>query len=44
MVSAPEVFQKAVSEMIKDIEGAVSIIDDILIWGKDMTEHDKRLK
>ena len=31
MVSAPEVFQKAVSEMIEDIEGAVSIIDDILI-------------
>jgi hypothetical protein len=27
-VSASEVFQKAVSEMIEDIEGAVSIIDD----------------
>jgi len=44
IVSASEVFQKAVSEMIEDIEGAVSIIDDILIWGKDMKEHDERLK
>ena len=44
IVSASEVFQKAVSEMIEDIEGAVSIIDDILIWGKDMQEHDERLK
>jgi hypothetical protein len=43
-VSASEVFQKAVSEMIEDIEGAVSIIDDIFIWGKDMKEHDERLK
>ena len=30
--------------MIEDIEGAISIIDDILIWGKDMKEHDERLK
>ena len=44
IVNASEVFQKAVSEMIEDIEGAVSIIDDILIWGKDMQEHDERLK
>ena len=44
IVSASEVFQKAVSEMIEDIEGAVSIIDDILIWGMDMNEHNERLK
>ena len=41
---ASEVFQKAVSEMIEDIEGAVSIIDDILIWGKDMKDNDERLQ
>ena len=44
IVSASKVFQKAVSEIIEDIEGAVSIIDDILIWRKDMKEHDERLK
>ena len=43
-MSASEVFQKAVSEMIEDIEGAVSIIDDILIWGKDMKDNDERLQ
>jgi hypothetical protein len=44
IVSASKVFQKAVSEIIEDIEGAISIIDDILIWRKDMKEHDERLK
>ncbi|CAC5384739.1 unnamed protein product [Mytilus coruscus] len=31
IVSASEVFQRAMSEMFDDIEGAVSIIDDVLI-------------
>ncbi|VDI06080.1 Hypothetical predicted protein [Mytilus galloprovincialis] len=44
IVSASEVFQKAMSEMFDDIEGAVSIIDDVLIWGKDLQEHNERLK
>jgi len=42
--SASEVFQKAMSEMFDDIEGAVSIIDDVLIWGKDLQEDDERLQ
>ncbi|VDI40083.1 Hypothetical predicted protein [Mytilus galloprovincialis] len=42
--SASEVFQKIVSEMVSDIEGAEAIIDDILIWGSDQKEHDMRLK
>ena len=32
------------SEMIEDIEGAEVIIDDILIWGSTLEEHDQRLK
>ena len=32
------------SEMFDDIEGAVSIIDDVLIWDKDLQEHNERLK
>ncbi|CAC5395336.1 unnamed protein product [Mytilus coruscus] len=42
--SASEVFQKIVSEMVSDIEGAEAMIDDILIWGSDQKEHDMRLK
>ena len=42
--SAPEVFQKVISNMVADIEGAEAIMDDILVWGKDLEEHDSRLK
>ncbi|MCG7877651.1 MAG: RNase H-like domain-containing protein, partial [Candidatus Thiodiazotropha endolucinida] len=39
-----EVYQRAVSNIIEGIEGCSAIVDDILIWGKDMKEHDLRLK
>ena len=42
--SAGEVYQRSVSNMVHDIEGCEAIVDDILIWGKDIEEHDKRLK
>ena len=42
--SAPEVFQKIISQMVSDIEGAEAIIDDILVWGSDHKEHDQCLK
>jgi len=29
--------------MIQDIDGTEAIIDDILIWGRDVNEHDERL-
>ena len=32
------------SELFEDIEGVKSIVDDLLIWGKDDAEHDARLK
>lgn len=41
--SAPEVFQKIMSQMVEDIDGADSIIDDILVWGVDQAQHDERL-
>ncbi|XP_021348815.1 uncharacterized protein K02A2.6-like [Mizuhopecten yessoensis] len=41
--SAPEVFQRAISEMVHDIDGTEAIIDDILIWGVTQEEHDQRL-
>ena len=42
--TAGEVYQRSVSNMVQDIEGCEAIVDDILIWGKDIAEHDKRLK
>ena len=42
--SAGEVYQRSVSNMVQDIEGREAIVDDILIWGKDIEERDKRLK
>ena len=39
-----EDYQRAFSEMVKDIEGCEAIIDDILIWGKDQQQHDERLR
>ena len=41
--SAQEVFQKRISQHFDDIEGVATDIDDILIWGTDEDEHDRRL-
>ena len=41
---APEVFQKKMSQVLEDIDGAEAIVDDILVWGRDTHEHDARLK
>ncbi|XP_060084332.1 uncharacterized protein K02A2.6-like [Ylistrum balloti] len=39
--SAPEVYQRAVSSMISDIEGCEAVVDDNLIWGESMAEHNE---
>ena len=44
LVSAPEVFQRAVSEMLKDIEKCEVIVDDLLVWGKNTEDHGHTLK
>ena len=41
---ASELYQSKMCEMIEDIEGAEVIMDDILIWGRTLEEHDRRLK
>ncbi|XP_052762296.1 uncharacterized protein K02A2.6-like [Mya arenaria] len=41
---APEIYQKIMDQMITGIDGAFAIIDDILIAGKDVTEHYRILK
>lgn len=40
---APEVFQKTLERILLKCEGCINFIDDILIFGKDKEEHDRRL-
>jgi len=48
--SAPEVFQRYMTEMLEGIPGAHpingtdAIVDDILVWGSTLEEHDERLR
>ena len=42
--SAQDVFQAVTSEMFEDIEGVEVIVDNILVWGSTVEEHDARLE
>ena len=41
--SAPEHFQRRVSEILTGLQGTLCQMDDILVFGKDQAEHDARL-
>ena len=41
--SGSEVYQRQKSELVHGIDGCEAIIDDILVWGRDLEEHDRRL-
>ena len=41
--SAQEVFQKRMSQVLGDLPGVETDIDDILVWGTTQEEHDSRL-
>ncbi|XP_053092978.1 uncharacterized protein K02A2.6-like [Pangasianodon hypophthalmus] len=41
--SAPEVFHRAMEHIIEDIEGVRVYVDDIVLWGFTMEQHNKRL-
>ena len=43
ITSAPEHFQRHMSEILDEIPGVVCHVDDVLVAGKDQEEHDKRL-
>ena len=43
ITSAPEHFQRRMSNILKGIEGVVCLMDDILVSGKNQQEHDERL-
>ncbi|CAC5365290.1 unnamed protein product [Mytilus coruscus] len=42
--SIPEIFQRVMTEIMENIEGAEVIVDDILIWGSTIQTHDERLQ
>lgn len=42
--SAPEVFTKVLRQMFDSVEGVDVYVDDIIIWGKNAEEHNKRLE
>ena len=44
ITSAPEHFQRRMSEVLHDLEGTRCMIDDTIIYGRDQEEHDARLE
>lgn len=42
--SAPAIFQKTIEVVLSGIEGVICFLDDVLITGKNQTEHLSRLK
>lgn len=43
ITSAPEIFQRHMSELLSGLDGVKVIVDDVLIYGKDDAEHDQHL-
>ena len=41
--SAPEVFHKTVHQFLEDGEGVSVYMDDIIVWGSTVEEHDEHL-
>ena len=44
ITSAPELFQKRMSETLNGLPGTLCLMDDILVYGKTQAEHDQRLR
>ncbi|XP_055621982.1 uncharacterized protein K02A2.6-like [Toxorhynchites rutilus septentrionalis] len=43
LVSAPEIFQRTMDEILMDCDGAYWYLDDVGVEGKTVDEHDERL-
>ena len=43
ITSAPEHFQRRMSDILSDLEGVVCMMDDVLVHGQTQEEHDQRL-
>nr|XP_054931763.1 uncharacterized protein K02A2.6-like [Dermacentor andersoni] len=42
--AAAEIFQDAIRQVLPDEDGIINVSDDILISGRTITEHDRRLR
>ena len=43
ITSAPEHFQRRMSDILTGLEGVVGMMDDVLVHGRTIEEHDERL-
>ena len=43
ITSAPEHFQRQMSDILTGLEGVVGMMDDVLVHGRTIEEHDERL-
>ena len=43
ITSAPEFYQKKMSELLDGLPGIICNMDDVLIFGSNREEHDERL-
>ena len=43
ILSASEIFQADISKIIEGLEGSRNSQDDIIVWGKTLTEHNNRV-
>ena len=43
ITSAPEHFHRRITEILSGVDGTLSMLDDVLVFGKDQKEHDKHL-
>lgn len=44
ITSAPEIFQRKMGETLEGLQGVAVYMDDIIVFGRDMSEHNERLQ
>ena len=44
LASSPEIFAAEMNRILEGIDGVIVHMDDVLVYGKDQTEHDGRLE
>lgn len=44
IISASEIFHRAMDNMLEGLEGVRCYVDDVVIWGSTQEEHNERLK
>ena len=44
LTTSPEVFRRALVEILAGLEGVAAISDEILAWSSTLDEHDHRLR